>query len=59
MPRRFLDKDPRTLTIEIEDAKAIRDLARDYVVSAQAMSVRLLNLYGRRSAAAQLASAPP
>jgi len=50
MPRQFLDKDPRTATIEIEDAKAIQDLARAYIVSTQAMSVRLLNLYGRRSA---------
>ena len=52
MPRRFLDTDHRTLTIEIEDAKAVQELARAYTVSAQAMSVRLLNLYGRRSSAA-------
>jgi Zn-dependent peptidase ImmA (M78 family) len=53
MPRRFLDKDPRTLTIEIEDAKAVQELARAYTVSTQAMSVRLMNLYGRRSSAVQ------
>jgi Zn-dependent peptidase ImmA (M78 family) len=61
MPRRFLDRDPRTATIEIEDAKALQDLARAYTVSAQAMSVRLLNLYGRRVATAgqrQLFSQP-
>ena len=51
MPRRFLEKDPRTLSIEIEDAKAVQELARTYIVSTQAMSVRLLNLYGRRSVA--------
>jgi len=49
MPRRFLDRDSRTFSIEIEDAKAVQDLARAYFVSTQAMSVRLLHLYGRRS----------
>jgi len=49
MPRRFLDDDERTLTIEIEDAMAVRELARTYAVSVQAMSWRLSNLYGRRS----------
>jgi hypothetical protein len=49
MPRKFLDDDPRTLTIEVEDARAVQELARAYIVSTQAMSVRLLKLYGRRS----------
>jgi len=49
MPRKFLDDDERTLTIEVEDARAVRELAREYIVSAQAMSWRLSNLYGRRS----------
>ena len=48
MPKKFLDSDQRTLTIELEDAKAIQELAKLYMVSAQAMSVRLLNLYGRQ-----------
>jgi Zn-dependent peptidase ImmA (M78 family) len=49
MPRKSLDDDPRTLTIEVEDARAVQELARAYIVSTQAMSVRLLKLYGRRS----------
>jgi Zn-dependent peptidase ImmA (M78 family) len=49
MPKRFLDEDPRTLTIDVEDAKAVQDLAKSYIVSTQAMSWRLSNLYGRRS----------
>jgi Zn-dependent peptidase ImmA (M78 family) len=49
MPRRFLDDDERTFTIEIEDAMAVRELAKTYAVSVQAMSWRLSNLYGRRA----------
>jgi hypothetical protein len=48
MPKRFLDDDERTLSMEIEDPRAIRELAKAYLVSAQAMSTRLLILYGRR-----------
>jgi Zn-dependent peptidase ImmA (M78 family) len=50
MPEKFLDKDKRTVSLEIEDAKAVQDLAKSYLVSAQAMSTRLLILYGRRFA---------
>jgi len=48
MPEKFLDQDERTLSLEIEDAKAVQELAKSYLVSAQAMSTRLLILYGRR-----------
>jgi Zn-dependent peptidase ImmA (M78 family) len=48
MPRRVMDHDGRTHSIEIEDPTALRELARAYGVSSQAMALRLTNV-ARRS----------
>ena len=44
MPETFLREDLRHVDLDIEDAKAVQELAKRYGVSAQAMTHRLLNL---------------
>jgi Zn-dependent peptidase ImmA (M78 family) len=51
MPDSLLLNDPRAASIEVEDATAIKDLAKSYGVSGQAMTLRLARLIGRRNAA--------
>jgi Zn-dependent peptidase ImmA (M78 family) len=58
MPRRCLDSDPRTLSIDFEDAAVVQQLAKEYMVSTQAMQLRLVNLYGRRMSASGRSSLP-
>ena len=53
MPRKFMDRDPRTHSIEVEDASALRALAQAYGVSAQAMALRLVNVARRASSQSQ------
>lgn len=49
MPRDFLLRDARKLTLDIEDEEQIAALARRYEVSRQAMTFRLMNLFGERA----------
>ncbi len=49
MPRDFLLRDARKLTLDIEDEEQIATLARRYEVSRQAMTFRLMNLFGERA----------
>lgn len=46
MPEAFLRKDVRRLDIDLEDDEKVPLLARRYSVSTQAMTIRLLNLFG-------------
>jgi len=48
MPTDFLKKDVARLQIDVEDSEQIDQLAAKYGVSAQAMTFRLLNLFGVR-----------
>lgn len=50
MPDYLLKQDPRAASIELEDATAMKDLAKSYGVSAQAMNLKLARLIGRRAA---------
>jgi Zn-dependent peptidase ImmA (M78 family) len=50
MPRELLAKDTAERYIDLENADAVKDLARLYNVSTQAMNIRLLNLFGRQGA---------
>lgn len=54
MPDRLLLKDPRASSIELEDAAAVKDLAKGYGVSVQAMTLRLARLIGRKTAPAAI-----
>jgi Zn-dependent peptidase ImmA (M78 family) len=47
MPPDFLRKDQAQRYVDIEDGDAVKDLAKKYNVSTQAMNLRLLNLIGR------------
>lgn len=49
MPDRLLTRDPRASSIELEDAAALKDLAKGYGVSIQAMTLRLARLIGRKA----------
>ena len=44
MPLRFLAEDQRVLNADLEDEILLRELAKEYKVSQQAMSYRLLNV---------------
>jgi len=44
MPHTFMKKDVTDLILDIDDARKVRALSRRYEVSAQAMTIRLLNL---------------
>jgi Zn-dependent peptidase ImmA (M78 family) len=46
MPKALLDRDQAQDYVDIDDAEACAPLARRYQVSMQAMSIRLMNLYG-------------
>lgn len=46
MPRAFLVKDAAKLDLDFEDQGHVQSLASRYEVSAQAMTFRLLNLFG-------------
>jgi Zn-dependent peptidase ImmA (M78 family) len=48
MPRGFLLRDSKKLTLDVEDEEQISALARRYEVSRQAMTFRLINLFGER-----------
>lgn len=48
MPEEFIRKDIARLTIDIVDSGQIEALAERYQVSAQAMTFRLLNLFGNQ-----------
>lgn len=48
MPKEFIRKDISKLTIDIEDSEQITLLANRYQVSAQAITFRLLNLFGNQ-----------
>ena len=52
MPRRFIDMDARTHSIDIEDSKALRAISSEYGVSSQAMALRLVYV-ARRLARSQ------
>lgn len=52
MPDHFLINDSRTSSIELEDAASLKDLAKCYGVSIQAMTLRLARLIERRTAQA-------
>jgi Zn-dependent peptidase ImmA (M78 family) len=52
MPRAFMDADPRTHSVEVEDTAGLRELARSYGVSPQAMALRLTHV-ARRSTPSQ------
>lgn len=56
MPDCLLLKDPRAASIELEDARALKELAKSYGVSAQAMSLRLARLIGRKAAPTTVSS---
>jgi Zn-dependent peptidase ImmA (M78 family) len=45
MPEEFLKEDLANFVLDIEDARQVQLLARRYQVSAQAMTIRLLNLH--------------
>jgi Zn-dependent peptidase ImmA (M78 family) len=47
MPEAFLKKDVLGLVLDIDDAELISALAKRYEVSAQAMTLRLVNLLSR------------
>jgi Zn-dependent peptidase ImmA (M78 family) len=47
MPRRFLEADPLVAALDLEEEKAVKELAALYKVSAHAMSIRLGNLSSR------------
>ncbi len=47
MPRTFLARDTAERYIDLENADAVKELARLYNVSTQAMNIRLFNLFGR------------
>jgi Zn-dependent peptidase ImmA (M78 family) len=53
MPRRIMDCDKKTHSIEIEDPRALRELSREYGVSPQAMALRLANVARRTSPTSQ------
>ena len=44
MPDHFLRSDLQNFVLDIDDARQVQELARRYEVSAQAMTIRLLNL---------------
>jgi Zn-dependent peptidase ImmA (M78 family) len=46
MPRDFLLRDARKLMFDMEDEEQVSSLARRYDVSRQAMTFRLMNLFG-------------
>lgn len=48
MPDKFLKRDAFRLSFDIEDETQVRALAKRYAVSAQAMSIRLVNLIAAR-----------
>lgn len=48
MPERMLSTDPRARSIDLEDADGVKEIARAYAVSAQAMTLRLARLIDRR-----------
>ena len=48
MPNRMLSDDLRACSIDLEDVEGVRELARAYGVSPQAMTLRLARLIGRR-----------
>ncbi|WP_186136213.1 ImmA/IrrE family metallo-endopeptidase [Burkholderia gladioli] len=48
MPIEFLKKDVARMRIDVEDCDQIEQLANKYGVSAQAMTFRLINLFGAR-----------
>lgn len=48
MPDRMLSDDFRAGSIDLEDVEGVREIARAYAVSPQAMTLRLARLIGRR-----------
>ena len=48
MPEEFLKKDVARLRFDVEDSEQIDELATKYAVSGQAMTFRLMNLFGAR-----------
>jgi Zn-dependent peptidase ImmA (M78 family) len=54
MPFRFLAQDERAHSIDVQDESAVRDLARSYGVSAQAMALRVVAVARRASPKAQV-----
>jgi Zn-dependent peptidase ImmA (M78 family) len=48
MPETFIKQDVKSFILDIDDAAQIEALARRYQVSAQAMTLRLVNLLARR-----------
>ena len=48
MPRPLLARDTAERYVDLENADAVKDLARLYNVSTQAMNIRLVNLFGRQ-----------
>lgn len=52
MPDRMLSTDLRAGSIDLEDVEGVREIARAYGVSAQAMTLRLARLIGRRARSA-------
>jgi Zn-dependent peptidase ImmA (M78 family) len=47
MPEAFLQNDLSDFILDIDDAEQIQSLAKRYEVSAQAMTLRLVNLLSR------------
>ena len=47
MPRDFLSRDAKNLMLDFEDEEQVAALARRYDVSRQAMTFRLMNLFGK------------
>lgn len=52
MPDRMLSADLRASSIDLEDVEGVREIARAYAVSAQAMTLRLARLIDRRGRSA-------
>ena len=52
MPDRMLSTDSRARSIDLEDADGVKDIARAYGVSPQAMTLRLARLIDRRGRSA-------
>jgi Zn-dependent peptidase ImmA (M78 family) len=49
MPRDFLLRDAKKLKLDMEDEKQVSSLAERYDVSRQAMTFRLMNLFGNNN----------